>query len=386
VRLLHTSDWHVGKAIRGHSRADEHRAVLAEIVSIAESEAVDLIIVAGDLFETAAPSPEAEGIVYDAFLGLAGIAPVVAVAGNHDNPRRLEAVAPLLRLGRVTMLTTPVGPADGGVIEFALTDGTPVRIALLPFVSQRGIVRAEQLMNDAAYELAQTYSDRLRQVVAALTSGFSGDAINLVVAHAFVQGGAVGGGERAAHLVDEYSLPAIAFPATASYVALGHLHRPQAVKGATAMHYSGSPLQLDFGEEQQTKQVNIVDVEVGLPAKVRAVPLTAGRGLRTIAGSLEQLRPLAATVGDDWLRVRVNEPSRPGLADDVREMLGDGVVDVTVDFDRPTVGRQAKRRDGRSPVELFNDYLADSEVVDARLSQGFATLLEDASHLQEVET
>src|SRR5213596_2801936 len=102
MKLLHTSDWHVGKLLRGRSRADEHREVLAEIAGIAAAEEVDAVLVAGDLFDTAAPSPESEEIVYRALLGLAATgATVVVVAGNHDNPRRLSAVAPLLELGRV---------------------------------------------------------------------------------------------------------------------------------------------------------------------------------------------------------------------------------------------------------------------------------------------
>ncbi|MEM7276275.1 MAG: exonuclease subunit SbcD, partial [Actinomycetota bacterium] len=88
MKLLHTADWHVGKAIRGHSRADEHRAVLAEIVDIAADEAVDLIIVAGDQYETAAPSAESEGIVNRALLALAEVAPVGGGAGNHLKPPR----------------------------------------------------------------------------------------------------------------------------------------------------------------------------------------------------------------------------------------------------------------------------------------------------------
>ena len=378
VKLLHTSDWHVGKAIRGHSRADEHRAVLAEIVAIAAREQVDLTVVAGDLFETAAPTPEAEAIVYDTFLRLAEIAPVVAIAGNHDNPRRLGAVAPLLELGQVTLLAEPAGPGDGGLVNLEAGDGTSVCLALLPFVSQRAIVRADQLMSGAAFENAQVYSERLQRVVKALTDGFHGDAVNLVVAHAFVQGGATGGGERAAHLADEYAVPAVSFPATATYVALGHLHRPQVVRGATAMHYCGSPLQLDFGEEQQAKQVNVVEAAPGLPAKVTAIPLTAGRGLRTVVGTLDDLRTQADDVGDDWLRVRVTELSRPGLADDVREILGERVVDVVVEIDDFSRQRVAsRRRDGRSPQELFGDYLAEQDIADSRVQAGFDQLLDE---------
>src|SRR5690606_12827 len=120
---------------------------LAEITGIAEAEAVDVVLVVGDLFETAAPAPESEEIVYRALLDLAATgAEVVVVAGNHDNPRRLQAVAPLLDLGRVHLLGAPARPDEGGLLVLRARSGEEVRVARLPFVSQRGIVRAEDLL------------------------------------------------------------------------------------------------------------------------------------------------------------------------------------------------------------------------------------------------
>ena len=110
MRLLHTSDWHVGKTIRGRSRHDEHEAVLGEIVEITKDREVDVVLVAGDLFESAAPTPESEALVYKTLLRLSEHAQhVVVIAGNHDNPRRLGAVAPLLALGNVRVVTEAVG-------------------------------------------------------------------------------------------------------------------------------------------------------------------------------------------------------------------------------------------------------------------------------------
>lgn len=374
MKILHTSDWHVGKGIRGHSRADEHRAVLAEITDIAQEENVDLILVAGDFYETSAPSPESEKIVTDALVGLGQIAPVAAIAGNHDNARKFDAVAPLLSLAHITMRPFPVRPELGGRIEIETADGTPVAVAMLPFVSQRSIVKADELMTDAAFQNAITYEDRLRSLVDNLTADFDANHVNIVLAHAYVVGGVMGGGERQAHVVDEYSIPSTAFPVTANYVALGHLHRPQQVLGATTIHYSGSPLQLDFGETEQVKQVNIVDVEPGLPAKVRPAVLHSGRQLRTLVGTLAQLEGYVDEVGDDWLRVRVEEPNRSGLADEVRSLLGPGVVDIRVE-QRETLASR-RRRDGATPKELFVDYLSERGVEDPSLVKRFGELHE----------
>jgi len=381
VKLLHTSDWHVGKAMRGQSRSDEHEAVLAEITGIAAAEAVDLILVTGDLFETAAPAPESEAIVYRSLLGLAGTgARVVVIAGNHDNPRRLAAVTPLLALGQVTLLAEPARADDGGVVRFETEAGEPVNLALLPFVSQRGIVKADDLMGGQAADHSATYAERLRRLVAHLTDGLDdGGAVNLLAAHAMVSGGTLGGGERSAHTIFQYELPGGAFPASLSYVALGHLHRTQQVPGAGCpAWYPGSPLALDFGEEGDRKAVLVVEVEPGLPATVRPVPLTSGRALRTVRGTVDDLRALANDVGDDWLRVEVDEPARAGLAEEVRTLLPNAVQVSARPVEVEDGGPRAVRL-GRSPDELFAEYLAERDVEDPRLLALFRELHDELS-------
>ena len=388
MKLLHTADWHVGRTIRGRSRHDEHAAVLGEIVEVARREQVDLVAVVGDLFETASPPPEAEALVYRTLLALADTgARVAVVAGNHDNARRLQAVAPVFEsAGAIHLITEPTRPADGGLWRFDTADGAPVAVAMLPFVSQRGVVRARDLMDAAAFEHAQAYADRMRLLVEALTAGFAADTVNVVLAHAFVFGGTLGGGERAAHFIDDYALSAQVFPETAGYVALGHVHRAQRIAGAAPIHYCGSPLALDFGDRPDAKTVNLVSLEPGLPAAIQTVDLAGGRRLRTLTGSVAELHAAAADAGSDagsvaeWLRVVVREPARAGLADEVRDLLGDAVVEVRVEDTSaaaPVVPR--RRRAGRSPTELFGEFCADRGIDDPRLVVRFADLL-DAEH------
>jgi len=375
VKLLHTSDWHVGKAMRGQSRADEHEAVLAEITGVAADEDVDLVLVTGDLFETSAPSPESEAIVYRHLLGLAQTgAKVVVIGGNHDNPRRLAAVTPLLELGQVTLLAEPARADGGGVLSFDASGGERVNLALLPFVSQRGIVKADDLMGAQADDHGATYAERLRRLVAALTEGLDGgDAVNLLAAHAMVAGGVLGGGERSAHTIFQYALPASAFPAGLHYVALGHLHRTQSVPAACPAWYAGSPLQLDFGEESDAKAVLVVEASPGAPANVRSVPLKSG-----LRGSLLELRAMAGDVGDDWLRVEVDEAARAGLAEEVREALPNA-VQVSARPAEAEAGRERAPRLGRSPDELFAEYLAEQDVSDDRLVALFRELHDELS-------
>lgn len=378
MRLLHTSDWHVGKKIRGHSRHDEHEAVLAEIVGIAAERSVDVVLVAGDLFETASPAPEAEDLVYRTLLAFAqGGAQVAVIAGNHDNARRLAAVRPLLELGNIHLLTEAAAPDAGGLRTLDV-DGAQLNLAMLPFVSQRGIIRASELMEHAAFEHANAYAGRMRTLLDLLCEPFSSEAVNVIMAHAFVLGGSIGGGERLAHLVEEYAVTAQSFPASSSYIALGHLHRAQKIAGPAPIHYCGSPLQLDFGESEQIKQVTLIEVEPGAPAAVDAVKLTSGRALRTLRGSLDEVRQRAdEDDGPAWLRVQLDEPRRAELADDVRTLLGDRVVDVQIMQTEGEVLARPERRAGRDPVELFGDYLAELGVDDERVNSLFVELLED---------
>lgn len=376
MRFLHTGDWHVGKTLRGRSRAGEHREVLAEIADIADDRKADAVLVAGDLFDTAAPGPESEEIVYETLLRLSRKRPVVVIAGNHDNPNRINAVKPLLRLGNVIALPRVARPEYGGVWDLTSESGEKAHIVMLPFVSQRGIVKAQTLMSKDADEHAGEYAERLATVLKNLCAEADPGVVNLVLAHAMVHGGAMGGGERSAHTVFQYSIPTSAFPADYHYVALGHLHRAQQLAGACPIHYSGSPLQLDFGETEDTKSVNIVEAAPGHPANVEQVSLSAGRNLRRVSGSLATLGEMADTVGDDFLLVEVQESPRPGLADDVRELLPNAVeVRVPVAASKSEERRRCR---GGAPQELFHDYLEDVGAGNERLEALFDELLEDA--------
>ncbi len=378
MKILHTADWHVGKTLRGRSRADEHRAVLDEIVGIAESEAVDLVLVAGDQFDRAVPSPESEQIVYDALLRLARTgAHVVVIAGNHDNPRRLTAVRPLLELANVTSASSVAPPTRGGVLRHTTRSGETACIALFPFQSKRGIVKAEALMGEDPDDHQKEYSDRCRSIARALCAGFGADTVNLVVAHLTVLGAAEGGGERQAHVLGYY-VPADIFPESAHYVALGHIHKPQKIGGKCPIRYAGSPFALDFGETHGEHSVLIIEAEAGRPARTRAVPLTKGRALRTIHGSSFELEGMIGETGDDFLRVFVEESPSPALAERVREMFPHA-VDVIVA--RPE-GRK-EERDAfdpdklRDPRKQFRRYLKEKDIAGEELAELFDELLEE---------
>jgi len=382
MKLLHTSDWHVGKTIRGRSRADEHAAVLAEVAAVAEREAVDLVLVGGDLFDAAAPPPDAERTVYDGLLALTAerTRPVVAIAGNHDSAARLAAVAPVFAAHGVRILTRPTPPGEGGVVEIETGAGT-ARVAMLPFPSQRSVVTADALMTTDAAEQGTSYAERVRRLLDVLAGTFDGSgAVDVVLAHLMVMGGTMGGGERGAHTIFDYWVPATAFPATAAYAALGHLHRAQRIDGPCPIRYCGSPLQLDFGETANEPSVDVVTADPGRAGvDIRPVPLTGGRRLRIVRGTPEQLQALDPDGFEDaHLKLVVDSAPRPGLADELRARFPAAVEVVLAarDLDERRGRVDEPSRRGRSPHDLFADYLRSGDAVDDRVTALFDELVD----------
>ncbi|MEN3306584.1 MAG: repair protein SbcD/Mre11 [Micromonosporaceae bacterium] len=360
MRILHTSDWHVGKVLKGQSRVDEHLAVLGEVVDVARTERPDLVIVAGDLFDTAAPSPDSTRIVTRALSALrTSGATVVAIAGNHDNGAALDALRPWADAAGITLRGTVRDRADEHVIDGVTGGGEAWRLVALPFLSQRYAVRATEMFTLSAAEANQTYADHLGRLLAALCEGFGPDTVNLVTTHVTVVGAKSGGGERDAHTIQAYAVPATVFPASTHYVALGHLHRAQAVPAPCPVRYSGSPLAVDFGEEENTPSVTIVDVTADTPARTREVPLARAVPLRTVRGTLAELSTV--DTGGSWLRVFVRERPRSGLREAVQELLPRALevrIDPQVLAEAAAGGPTRQERSGRAPGELFGDYLA----------------------------
>jgi exonuclease SbcD len=375
LRFLHTSDWHVGKTLKGYDRLAEQREVLAEIVRIAREQQVDAVLVAGDLYETATPGAEAQQLVVRTLLALRDTgAQVIAIAGNHDHAPTLDAYRPLAGAAGITLVGRVRRPADGGVVGFeARSDGSPVRIAALPFLSQRYAVRAAELLAHTPAENSAGYDAWVRGIIAALARGFAPDAVNVVLTHLTVTGAALGGGERQAQSIFEYHVPAAAFPADAHYVALGHLHRRQSVPAACPVHYSGAPLRVDFGEVDSAPVVLLVEATPDTPARVTDIPITSARRLRTLRGTVAELSTV--DVGPtDLLKVVVTEPARAGLREEVQELLPN-VLEVHVErAAAPSVRAPEPTRTDRAAGDLLHDYLVDREVSDPRVEALFARL------------
>ncbi len=384
MRFLHTADWHVGKPLRGRSRMDEYARALAQVAGIAVDRKVDAVLIAGDVFDSPAPPPEAEKLVYDFLARLVSerIA-CVLIAGNHDHPKKLGAIASLLEGLRIHVRPEVRPPDQGGVVPVASRDGREeARIAVLPFVPERRVVDACTVM-DAEHKWFEAYSKRIEQMLAALVRGLPATGVNVVLAHLLVDGARVGTGERDLHLGQVYGVNPQQLPSTVQYIALGHLHRPQEVLAPAKTRYPGSLVELDFGEQDQEKSVVILDAQPQRPPDIELVPVTAGRRLRTVEGTLDDLQRLAEERSDDYLRVRVKaERPTPGLSDRVKELLPNA-LDVTVDHPRDA-GAPPERGKGRgtlAPAQLFAAYYEhrNQTPLPAELQKLFDAIHEEAA-------
>jgi exonuclease SbcD len=380
MRILHTSDWHVGKVLKGRNRHEEHIRVLGQVVEIARAERPDLVIIAGDLYDTAAPSADATRVVTRALSALQKTgARVVAIGGNHDNGAALDALRPWADAAGIELRGSVRENPDDLLITGTTADGERWQLVTLPFLSQRYAIRAAEMYELTAAEASQTYADHIARLIERLSERFADPGvINLLTAHLTIFGATTGGGEREAHTVMGYAVPATVFPRNAHYVALGHLHRAQQVIAPCPTRYCGSPLAVDFGEEENVPSVAIVDVGTDKAARVRDVPITSATTLRTVRGTLEQL----ATVNlpEAWLRVLVREKPRVGLREDVQELLPNA-LEVRIDPEMmPDRSRERMaQRAGRSPRELFGDYLDSKDNAEDGVRELFDELYDEVS-------
>ena len=386
MRVLHTSDWHIGKRIGRFDRSDEYRQALDEVAAIAEREKVDLVLHSGDVFDRPVPPVESLALGLQGLVRLTdeGRRPVVAIAGNHDSPGLFEALAPFVADRNVHLVGEIKAPDAGGVLEIETPAGRAV-VSCFPFLREG---RAFNVW-EPAEEHYKKYADRLRRIAEAYStyaSDMAGtDAATFLVSHFLVGGSKVHGhgaprGERELHMGEAYAATSEAIPPGPQYVALGHIHAPQRVPGAKVpAEYAGSLLELDFGEAGEQKRVVIVDVEPGLPAKVTSVPLIGGRRLLRPNGDWADI---IATEGvhEAYLDLTVQTAGPdPALADRARDEF-DFVVKVKAEYPRAEVERPS--RDAKTIIELYGDYYLDTEGVEApeELVGAFRELADEVDH------
>jgi len=397
MKILHTSDWHLGKTLENISRMEEQRQFIDELCDIAEKEQIDLVLIAGDIFDTYNPSSAAEELFYEAIdrLNNKGQRALVIIAGNHDSPDRLCAASPLAYKNGVILLGYPGSNAG----EYK-TEGSPIKIIdagagwlelKLPQYAYNAVIlsmpypsesRLEEVITKASdsENIQRNYSDRIGEIMQSLSVNFREDTVNLVISHLFMREGKISDSER--QLGGALMVEPEAIPENAHYAALGHLHRPQQVKGCkNPTYYSGSPLAYSFSEVDYCKAVYIVTAEPGKAAEVHEINLNSGKPLKrweAFNGMPEALK--WCEEGRDinaWIDLEIHTDTIIG-SEEQKQLrdLHPGIINI-----RPKLRNQLeynmdyKNRETKRIDELFREYYksslgmeASEELIDLFLS------------------
>jgi exonuclease SbcD len=383
MKILHTSDWHIGKRLGRHDRMAEYRDVLDEVATVADERDVDLVLVSGDVFDRPIPPVEALALGIETLLRLAERRPVVVVAGNHDSADLFEALAQLLRPRGVHLIGAIKRPAEGALIGPDVL-GVPAVVAGFPFLREGRVV---DFMLEAG-QWYRAYADKVAAITGsyneALIEAAGADVVPILMAHFMVNGVRIDRdaprGERELHMGDAYTATAQAIPPGPQYVAMGHIHAPQAVPGAPVpAEYAGSLLSLDFGEAGERKRVVIVEVEPGRLATIESVPLEMGRRLVRITDDWDAIESRADELADAFLDLTVRTSGTDlTLAERARDTFP---FLVKVRASRPDGARQERLVKGqRGWHELYADYYEreHAEAAPAELLNTFREVLEEA--------
>lgn len=357
MKILHTSDWHIGRTFHGTDLLADQAAALAAIADLTKVHAIDVVVVPGDIYDRAVPSADA---VLVCNRGLEAIraagAVIVATSGNHDSPARLGAGAAFASAGglhlmtRVSEVGTPVIVSD----EFG-----PVAFYGIPYLEP------ETTRIELDIPAARSHTEVLDAAMARVNADLQerrADATSVrsvVLAHAFVVGGEATGSERSISVGGIETVPASSFDGV-DYVALGHLHSPQTL--SAGIRYSGSPLPYSFGERSHNKAVWIVELDAEGLATVDRVDLPVVRGLSRIEGTVEELLTdeRFADAEHRYVSAVLTDPVRP--VDAMRSLQRRFPYAVHLEWNRPAQDSDARYRDrvrGRTDTEIMASFVTD---------------------------
>ncbi len=273
MKIIHTSDWHIGKSLNGFARIEEQKKFIDDFVNIVENENVDIVVIAGDVYDVTTPSIEAEQLFYSSMKRIArdGKTIVVVSAGNHDSAERLVASKVWgAELGVVITGTINDFVLDIDIRDFKVShltegvfsvekDGETVTFMNLAYPSETRINRKIESNEDKAY--SELYRDLIKDIVDTKAEYFKKESYNVVIGHFLMFGGDRSDSEKEINIGGLDSLTSSVLPKNADYVALGHLHKKQKISGHENCYYSGSPLQYSKSEKDNKKYIGIIDTQ-----------------------------------------------------------------------------------------------------------------------------
>lgn len=378
LTILHTSDWHIGHQLYRNRRDDEFKAFLAWLGEVIAREHVDVLLVAGDVFDVAMPSTSAQSLYYD-FLSSAaasGARHIVITAGNHDSPSFLTAPRQLLEGMRISVVGAASANPGDEVIVLRDQSGNPQAIVCAaPFLRERDIRSSQpgegiEARERSMVEGVRTHYQTLAGIAVKKRDELGGKIPIIATGHLHAMGALSGTGVRDLYIGGLGAMTMDIFPPVFDYVALGHFHKPQKVGGMDTRRYCGSPLPMGFDELSDSKEVVVVRFNNNIP-EIRSITVPRFRAMLSIRGGAESIlselgRLRDSTTEDEgeiWIEVRYagNEP--PGdLLDAMDKLIRDTplrVLCVKREGKISTPGIFVKERDLSQiePMEMFDRLL-----------------------------
>ena len=401
MKILHTSDWHIGKSLYGRSRFEEFEAFLGWLADAIQQEEIDALLVSGDVFDSSAPSNRAQGLYYRFLCRVAESAcrHVVVTGGNHDSPSFLNAPKELLKALDVHVVGSMTeDPSDEVIV---LKDGqgnAELIVCAVPYLRDRDVRTAEagESVQDKGKKLLEGIRAHYAAVgaIAEQRRGELGGGIPVVgMGHLFAAGGKVGEGERELYVGTLAQVDAGVFPACFDYTALGHLHVPQMAGKRETVRYSGSPIPMGFGEAKQQKSVCVVEFS-GRKAEIGLLEVPLFQKLEGIRGGWEEISTrileLSVQDSDAWLEVAYDGAEVLG---DLRERLEGAVAGTKLEILRirnhrlmeRVLSRQAEEEtlDELDVMEVFQRCLAAHEVPEEQRGELVQTYKEVVDSLHD---
>ncbi len=343
MKILHTSDWHLGSSLYGRKRYDEYELFLNWLSEYIENEDIDVLLVSGDVFDNSTPSTRAQELYYQFLYRMArtGGLQVVVTAGNHDSPSLLNAPKALLRTLDIHVIGSVTGDAGDEVLVLKNSDGVPALVVCaVPYLRDRDIRNAEpgESTEDKTKKLQDGIYAHYREVLdaaASIRAKIGDDLPVIAMGHLFVKGGHAGtdDGVRELYVGNIALVRSDLICPGCAYLALGHLHRPQVIPGAVTCRYCGSPLPMGFGEAGQGKKVIVAESGPGSAFTTKEVPVPCFRQLLTLKGELEmveaRLQETCLAGKPVWVEVILDDDSAAAnVQERLREMTSHTAVQV----------------------------------------------------------
>lgn len=341
MKVLHTSDWHLGQLLKQQKRDEEHRAFLEWLLATLKKECIEYLLIAGDIFDSGLP-PNYALEMYFSFLSRCttqGCRGIIVVGGNHDSPATLQAPKPVLKAINVTVIgIRNREQPDNDIVLVRDAAGNPaILVCAIPFLrdqdvyvpqaGEQGDTRTQGIIRGTA----EWFRRQVDLALARRQELGRPDLPIIATGHLFAEGSSLAGSERELYIGNLGAFPAACFPDEAAYVALGHLHRPQIVPNHPRVRYSGSPIPCSFEEAAHEKQVVVFDS--ASPDDARVIPVPVFRRLATVRGDLtaieRQMNELIHAPLKTWVYAEyTGDILMPDLEDQVTVLAKNLPVDI----------------------------------------------------------